>query len=414
MHELLEEGFVKESISLNTIKSGQPETMIQELGDGNQVLVSSQPVFEDGKIAYVITTEKDITEIQILKDLLCEKDMDSEKRADEIEYLKMANMRIYGEIIAVDPVSKLVIDNVRRVAGLDTSVLLTGEPGTGKETYTNLIYRSSKRRGKPFIKVNISSLPEDRIEAVLFGYERGAFAEDAHNEKRSCFELANGGTLFLDEVCDIPIRLQAMLLSTIHDQAVTRIGGSESIPIDVRLVCTSHADIKKSIADGTFREDLYYTLAVMPIVVPPLRQRRSDIAPLASEFTRLFNKEYRLKKYLTSSAIIALEQYDWPGNIRELRNIMERVTIMYDGNEINRFQIEQLLYPRDDFAFSLESDDGTGNWSYLYDQLEEFEKRLIDVALARRRNASEASKRLGIDKSTISRRMKKYGIKKSQ
>jgi transcriptional regulator with PAS, ATPase and Fis domain len=296
------------------------------------------------------------------------------------------------------------------VAKTDASVMLTGESGTGKEVCANLIYKSSKRRGRPFIKLNISSLPEDRIEAELFGYERGAYTGDPQGEKSGCFELANGGTLFLDEVCDIPVRLQTKLLDTIQRHTVTRMRGKEAIPVDVRIICATRSDIKNAIAEGSFREDLYYTITVMPIEVPPLRQRCGDISPLAAEFVKVFNKKYRLRKYLTPAAARALEQYDWPGNVRELRNIMERVTITYGGDEINRFQIEQLLYPHDDFAINMNADENDSS-SYMYDQLEEYEKKLIMSALAKSRNASEAGRKLGIDKSTMSRRMRKYGLK---
>jgi PAS domain S-box-containing protein len=411
MSDLRSVGFVEESISLKTIESGKPETIIQALGDGNEILASSQPVYRNGKIEYVITTERDITETQMLKHLLEEKDRENYKRVEEIEYLRSANLARFGEVIAVDPVSKQIVNNAIRVANLDTSVLLTGESGTGKEAYANLIYKNSNRVGKPFIKVNVAALSENIIESELFGYEKGAFTGADKNGKIGFFELANTGTIFLDEIGDLPLHLQPVLLRVIQEREVIRLGGLKPLSLDVRLICATNVDLKKAVAEGRFREDLYYRLAIMPIEVPPLRLRRMDIAPLAMEFMEMFNKEYKLNKFLAPSAIETLERYDWPGNVRELQNVVERVAITFTGDEINRFQIERLLYPKVNAInsiFSVPAPDGRE--STLDEKLRAYEKRIIEVALASSANASEASRLLGIDKSTMSRRMKKYGI----
>jgi PAS domain S-box-containing protein len=411
MTDLQADGFLKESITMKTLKSGQPETIIQALGDGNEILASSQPVYTNGRIKYVITTERDITETQMLKNLLEEKDWESVKRAEEIEYLRSANLARFGEVIAVDPVSKQIVNNAIRVANPDTSVLLTGESGTGKEAYANLIYKNSNRVDKPFIKVNVAALPENIIESELFGYEKGAFTGADRNGKIGFFELANKGTLFLDEIGDLPLHLQPVLLRVIQEKEVIRLGGLKPISLDVRLICATNVDLKRAVSEGRFREDLYYRLAVMPIEIPPLRQRRMDIAPLAAEFMHMFNKEYKLNKFLTPSAIETLERYDWPGNVRELQNVIERVAITFTGDEINRFQIERLLYPKEGIGDAVRGAPvPDGRDSTLDEKIQAYEKRVIEVALAGSANASEASRMLGIDKSTMSRRMKKYGI----
>jgi PAS domain S-box-containing protein len=413
MIDLKEVGFVEESITLKTLESGKPETIMQALGDGNEILASSQPVHKNGQIEYVITTERDITETQMLKSLLEEKDKENFKHAKEIEYLKSANLARFGEVIAVDPVSKQIVNNAIRVANLDTSVLLTGESGTGKEAYANLIYKNSNRVDKPFIKVNVAALSENIIESELFGYERGAFTGADKNGKIGFFELANKGTIFLDEIGDLPLHLQPVLLRVIQEKEIIRLGGLKPISLDVRLICATNVDLKKAISEGKFREDLYYRLAVMPIEVPPLRLRRMDIAPLAAEFMDMFNKEYKLNKFLTPSAIETLERYDWPGNVRELQNVIERVAITFAGDEINKFQIERLLYPRVGAVNSLSNASVMDEKeSTLDEKLCNYEKGIIENALATCANATEASRLLGIDKSTMSRRMRKYGIRR--
>lgn len=413
MAELEREGFIKESITLKTLKSGKAETMIQDLGDGGKVFTSSQPKYVGNRIAYVITTERDITETLMLREVLEEKNKESIKYEKEIEYLKDSNISNLGSVVAVDEASKLAVKNAIRVAALDTSILLTGESGTGKEVYANLIYKNSKRVGKPFIKVNTAALPETLLESEMFGYERGAFTGAEQKGKMGYFELANGGTLFLDEIGEMPVHVQSKLLRVLQEKEVVHIGGLKPIPLDIRLIAATNTDLKKAMEEGRFRKDLYYRLAIMPIDIPPLRDRKADIPALSIYFTQKFNKKYKLEKKLEASAINALEKYEWPGNIRELQNVLERAMISFDGETITAFQIERLLYPKrgfeDEAVQTADNENGETERS-LKDLLEAYEKRLITAVLCKSKNASEAGRRLGIQKSTLSRRIKKYGL----
>lgn len=406
MEALEKEGFVKESITLKTLRSGKPENIIQDLGDGGKVFVSSQPLRIEGDIAFVITTERDITETQLLKEVLREREEITEKYLEEIEYLKSRYLEMVDEVVAVDIKSQNTLQQAVRVAKHDTTVLLTGESGTGKEVYANLIYKNSQRVGKPFIKVNCAAIPENLLEAEMFGYERGAFTGADHMGKIGYFELADGGTLFLDEIGELPIHLQSKLLRVLQEKEIFRVGGIEPIPLDIRLITATNTDLFQATKSGKFREDLFYRLNVMPIEILPLRKRKGDINALAVYFTEKYSKVYKIKKCISEDALEALNEYDWPGNVRELQNILERCVLSYDGPEINRFQVELSLYPKENGDVIFDETKG----KTLHQMVEEYEKRILVKALEECTLPSNVAKKLGVDKSTISRKMKKYQL----
>ncbi|MDD4592291.1 MAG: sigma 54-interacting transcriptional regulator [Parabacteroides sp.] len=409
MHELEQSGFVKKSITLKTLASQKGETMLQDLGDGGVVYTTSYPIFKEGKIDLVVTTERDITEMEHLRKLLKEKEQDTERYAEEIEYLIKSNMALTGDLIAIDVESQKLVKSVLRVAKLDTTVLILGESGTGKEVVANLIYKNSSRVGKPFIKVSCAAISENLIESEFFGYVKGAFTGADVAGKRGFFELANSGTIFLDEIGEIPLHLQSKFLRVMQEREVMRVGGSTPIPLDIRVLAATKIDLRDAVEKGTFREDLYYRLNVVPIEIKPLRTRKQDIGALAEHFVKEGNKRYRLNKHLTLEAIESLEKYSWPGNVRELKNVIERCVISFDGNEITRFQVERILYPKvdTDDVFKNEKDSVLN----LKQRLEEYERMIIHDALKKYKNASHVAKALKIDKATLSRRITKYKLK---
>jgi PAS domain S-box-containing protein len=409
MRALVESGFVKESISLKTLASHKVEHMLQDLGDGGKVYATSHPVFHDGKIDLVITTERDITEMESLKDLLKEKEQTTKKYEQEIEYLKNRNIAMMGDVIATDVQSTLLIKTALRIAKLDTTVLLTGESGTGKEMFANLIYKNSSRVGKPFIKVSCAAIPETLIESELFGYVKGAFTGADSNGKMGYFELANSGTIFLDEIGELPMHLQSKFLRVLQEREVIRVGGSNPIPLDIRLIAATKVNLLDAVKKGTFREDLYYRINVVPLEIPPLRKRKQDISAIAEYFVNENNRHYKLNKHLTFEAIEVLEKYSWPGNIRELQNVIERSAISFDGDKITKFQIERLLYPKASGGYTMEAVPRNG--ATINEMLDDFEKNIIEESLKQYKNASQAASVLGLNKSTMSRRMNKYGLK---
>lgn len=409
MKELEASGFVKESITLKTLSSQKNETMLQDLGDGGVVYTASHPVFRDGKIALVITTERDITEMEHLRRLLKEKEQVTERYEEEIEYLINSNMALAGDLVAVDVESRKLVEAAIRVAKLDTTVLITGETGTGKEVVANLIYKNSARVGKPFIKVSCAAIPENLIEAEFFGYVKGAFTGADSGGKRGFFELANRGTIFLDEIGEIPLHLQSKFLRIMQEREVIRVGGTSPIPLDIRIIAATKVNLLAAVERGAFREDLYYRLNVVPLEIKPLRTRKNDIGALAEHFVKVSNKRFGFKKRLTLDAIESLEKYLWPGNVRELQNVIERSVISFDGDEITKFQIERLLYPKENSEILFNNETETGK--SLQDKLDDYERSIIEDALGRYKNASHVARALNMDKATLSRRLTKYGLK---
>ncbi|AOO64197.1 sigma-54-dependent transcriptional regulator [Sulfurospirillum halorespirans] len=241
-----------------------------------------------------------------------------------------------GDFIASSPELEQALTIARKAAKTDVSVLLLGESGVGKELFANYVHKNSPRAKNPFVAINMAAIPENLLESELFGYEKGAFT-DAIAEKKGYFEVANGGTLFLDEIGEMPMMLQAKLLRVIQERVMVRVGGTKELPIDVRIVSATNADIKRSIKEGQFREDLYYRLNTIPIEIAPLRQRKEEILPICEVILERVTKKYGLqKRYFSGEAIESLMTYRWPGNIRELISVVERAVILSDTEAISK------------------------------------------------------------------------------
>jgi len=315
-----------------------------------------------------------------------------------------------------------LLRDVQRVATTDTSVLLLGETGTGKELFARAIHNASKRRHKPLIKVNCAALPAALIESELFGHERGSFT-GATGKRSGRFHLADGGTIFLDEVAELPLELQAKLLRVLQEGEFEPLGSSRTIKVDVRVIAATNRELPKSIAAGQFREDLYYRLNVFPITVPPLRARRDDIVLLANAFLlHSLKKLGRTMEPLNDESIARLNAYDWPGNVRELQNVIERSVII---SEDGRPNLERALPVFDETSpVTGTSDQVFGTGSSLAEakrvltvsELQELEKKNLLAALhaCEWRIAGErgASTLLGMKPSTLNSRMSALGIKK--
>jgi two-component system, NtrC family, nitrogen regulation response regulator NtrX len=306
------------------------------------------------------------------------------------------------------PIRKLR-EEIARAAPTNGRVLILGENGTGKELVARQIHAQSLRRDEPFIEVNCAAIPEDLIESELFGHVRGAFTGAVEN-KRGKFSLADGGTLLLDEIGDMSLRTQSKVLRVLQEQTFEQVGGSVSRQVDVRVIAATNKDLLQSIARGEFREDLYFRLNVIPLMVPPLRERREDIPALTGHFLRRFAKEYGRKQEIAAAAMEVLKAYDWPGNVRELRNTLERMVIM-DSKET--IQLEDLP------ASIRKGRAGGEPWdglevpsSSLKAAREAFEKRFIARKLEEAGgNVSRAAELLGVERSHLYRKLRAYGIK---
>lgn len=330
---------------------------------------------------------------------------------EENQYLRQqvqANSPGTEELIAVSPSMKAILADALRVAKSHASVFITGESGTGKEVIAQVIHHNSLRATKPFIKVNCAAIPDTLVESEFFGHEKGAFT-GANARRCGRFELANGGTLLLDEVTEVPLILQAKLLRAIQEQEFERVGGTKPIQVDVRLISTSNREIKTAISSKVLREDLFYRLNVIPLHLPPLRDRKEDILPLAEFFVaRLSQENHKPPKTFTQGAKDKLVRYSWPGNVRELANIIERAVVLDASGKI----AEDHLY-LDGIASTSSAATGQTDEAAAYPNmtLQELEKRFIIETLREQKNdRASAAKKLGITLRTLRSKLTEYNL----
>ena len=325
-------------------------------------------------------------------------------------YLKQAldERASMGELMGKNDKIRKIYDIIEHISDSDSTVLITGESGTGKEIVAETIHKKSKRANKPYVIVNCAAIPENLLESEMFGHERGSFtgALDRHLGK---FELASGGTIFLDEIGEMPMAMQVKLLRAVQEGAIERVGGEKSIPIDIRIIAATNIDLKKAIQDKKFREDLYYRLNVIPINIPPLRDRSEDIPLFINYFLAKYNKELNKDiKYMSGEALKVFEEYSWPGNIRELENLIERIVTLSKDDHIDTAHLPKdivNLKRSNNGAFNLEE-------GSLMKAVRNFEKKIIIEALRYcNGNQTSTAKTLGIHRTTLISKLEAYGIK---
>jgi transcriptional regulator with PAS, ATPase and Fis domain len=293
---------------------------------------------------------------------------------------------------------------IHHVAQSDATVLITGESGSGKEVVASELHRKSNRQGLPYIKINCAALPDSLIESELFGYAQGAFTGALSNGKIGMFEMGNNGTILLDEISETPLILQAKLLRVLQEKEIMRIGGRKTIKLDVRVIATSNQDIQKQIKQGKFRKDLFYRLSIIPISIPPLRERKEDIPMLAHFFLKKLNVKYGAEKKLDNTAIQALVKYDWPGNIRELENTIERIIVSSEDKIITQNHLLHIIGENVVLKGSF------GKSITLKEALDTFEKEFIQNALENYGSTYKAAKVLGVSQPTVFRKARALGI----
>ncbi len=402
--------FQKPSVILRALQEKQTVTDFQQYQNGITVLVTAIPMFdEENRLIRMLSITHDITEL-----------INMEKKIKEIEklsakyYTELLELRQHHSkrgIITANRQMKEIIDLIHHIGQTDSTILLLGESGVGKDVLAREIHETSKRKESgAFIKVNCGAIPKDLLESEFFGYDAGAFTGAKKEGKPGLFELADQGTLFLDEIGEFPLHLQPKLLRVLQDQQFTRVGGTKVIQANVRIVTATNRNLEYMVSRGEFREDLYYRLNVIPIHIPALRERRDDIPLLIGHFLRKFNEEYEKSKSLSMAAMDILCAYHWPGNIRELSNIIERLvlTTKNDVIEPNELPVAKQSQSTDVSLSKLLKSEQTAT-----NLFESVEKNLIESMIQREGSIRKAAKTLGVSHTTLIRKMKKHDLKAS-
>lgn len=411
MQALLEEGIFDESGSLQAIKNREKVTISQKLKNGKVIFVTSSPVInEKGKIIYVVTNVRDMRELERLERQFLNTKMLVESYRTELEILKSKEKE---DRISKNKEMLNVIKLLETAAQFNTTILLEGETGTGKTYFAKKIHLQSQRKNKKFIEINCGAIPSSLIESELFGYEKGAFTGADRNGKIGLFELANDSTLFLDEISELTLDMQVKLLKVLETGYIMKVGGIEQIPIDARIIVASNKCLKKLVKNGTFREDLYYRINVIPIRIPPIRERKEDIVTIATNFLKNFNQKYNLKKKFSEEVFQYFLEYPWPGNIREIKNIVEQLVVISKEDEI---KID--ILPKEFFENNKKNEIEEYERictkcmdkymaMNLKDATKEFQRDIIKKLAFELKSQKKIAKKLNVDPSTITRKLQK-------
>jgi len=396
-----------ESIMLRVLREKKPLSMNVKYKNGRIVTHTAVPLFNtEGEIERVVATGRDISELLRLEERL--------KEAEQLEsryYTKLQEIRnqfgLHDVIYSSEQMGRIILMAIK-VAQTDSSVFIMGESGVGKEVIARLIHDTCPRKNRPFVAINCAAIPSELLESELFGYEDGAFTGARKGGSKGLFAEANGGTVFLDEIGELPLKLQSKLLRVVQEKGFVRLGGNEFVSLDVRYIAATNLT-KAQLKDGSaFRQDLYYRLCVVPIHIPPLRERREDILPLANYFLRFFNIKYQSKVSLSRGVLELLYRHNWEGNVRELKNIIERLVILSEGEKLTE----------DDFwaicNFGNGAEKGAAGAAESGTPLKEaqisFTNAIIEKAIKECGSVVKAAQMLNIAPSTIYRKMKKGEI----
>jgi PAS domain S-box-containing protein len=401
------------SVTKLVLDKREAQTVIQSRRDGRKLLATGTPVFnKDGSIFRVVVNTRDITRLNNLKNQFEEAELLKNRYQQELVELRQGYLG-RGNLVAESPVMVDLISIVRKIAAVDSTVLLTGESGVGKGMIARYIHNYSPRSNKPFTVVNCGAIPENLLESELFGYAGGAFTGALREGKIGKLELANEGTLFLDEIADLPVNLQVKLLHVIQEGVISRIGGTKEIKLNLRFIAATNRDIARLVEEGEFREDLYFRLDVIPLMVPPLRERQGDIKILVEQFLDKLNRQYQKQKYFSAEAMKYLESYQWPGNVRELENLIERMMIVVDHDEIGPDRLPNHLLGSSRNRISRSGTEiisGSHDLPPLKSALRDLEIDILREALKRYRTTYKMAEILKIDQSTVVRKLNKYKL----
>lgn len=404
VHDLEAEGIFYPSLSRLVIEEKKQKTLMHTLKSGTQVLGTATPIFNnDGSIFRVITNSRNITELVQLKERLEESE---ELKNQYLKELKRLQTGQQEELIAASSEMKEVLRMADKIAQVDTTILILGETGVGKSKLAKRIHQKSDRNKMPFVQISCGAIPDNLLEAELFGYEGGAFTGASEKGKIGKFEAATGGSIFLDEIGELPLNLQVKLLQVLQENKIVRVGGVEEIDVDVRVMAATNKNLQKMIEEGVFREDLFFRLNVVPLEIPPLRERKADIFPLIDNFLKKFNAKYDRSKNISVEATSVLQSLDWKGNVRELENFMERLVVTTNEDLITTNDLPQWA-----FKSNKKGQIVLKGVLPLQEAKSEVEQKLIKEAYSIYKTTHKMAQALGVNQSTVVRKMQKYKIK---
>lgn len=399
MADLVKAGFISKSASLEVIREHRTITLVQTIHGSRKIVVTGTPMFhQDGSLAYVVTSVRDITELLLAKH--------AQEQLEQIERLRASYQVPDVSVLSApgvitSPQTEPCFALARRVATSTAKVLIQGETGTGKTFLARYIHQQSERADGPFMELNCTAFPEGLLEAELFGYAAGAFTGASPKGKQGLLDVAQGGTLFLDEIGDLPMSLQVKLLKVVEENRYLPVGGTAFKNANVRIITATHQNLREHIKQGHFREDLFYRLSVVPLWLPPLRQRREEVIPLLKHYLKHFSQLHGVSRRWSIEALELLTSYAWPGNIRELMNLTERLVVTAEKEEVTSAALPHELFP----APKLHTPKLHGN---LREQVSQFERQIIEQALSQHGSTRAAAAVLGIDQSTLVKKQRRW------
>ncbi len=409
--DLVREGLFDKSVTLEVLKRKKRVSILQTLNNGKTLLVTGNPIFIEGKLEYVVTNDRDITELIHLKEEL------EESRKTSLKYYRKLQDALKKErdeenrIVFCSKVMRSIQETIQNVSEVDVTVFLQGESGVGKSRLATMIHTLSERSKGPFIHVNCGAIPENLLESELFGYVKGAFTGARKEGKPGMVELADNGTLFLDEITELPLNLQVKLLHFLDSGIIKRVGDTRERKVNVRIIAASNRDITQYVKAKHFREDLYFRLNIVPIIIPPLRERQEDIPLLIAYFLERFDEKYGKDVTISPEAVDLLCRYSFPGNIRELSNILERLVVMSRNTQIEAGDLPD--YVKENIFVPIEGYSPVSPLkTTLKNLLAEYEMNILKKALAVCKTQQEMAKLLGVSQPTIARKIKEYRLNK--
>ena len=407
--DLVNGGLFDRSVTLEVLETKRQVSVIQEIKRTKKILLATgTPAFDDeGNIFLVVVNERDMTQLNAIQKQLEQSRMVTEKYKDKLAELSLLELKDQ-EIVAEDKKMRQVLHLALKLAHLSASdILILGESGTGKGLLAKFIHKNSNRSKKPFIQINCAALPENLLEAELFGYEKGAFTGARQEGKAGLFELAHEGTLFLDEIGDLPHSLQAKLLKYLDDHEIMRLGGLKSKKIDCTIIAATNRDLEGLVQQKRFRRDLFFRLNTFTIRIPALRERTDDIFELVNFYMQKYGKTYRLNRRISPDALKALQAYPFPGNVRELKNILKKAVVMSENESVDEMINQSLSADAGHCVTpSIHAHQGKG----MTDQIYDVEKEILQNAMTHCKSTREMARYLKISQPTVVRKLKKHRL----